>query len=885
MNRRLLILTRHTNLTASCRHRALQYVPYLESRGWEVEHWPLMSDGYSKTLLTEGRRALWSAIGSYGSRFTRLLGTRVKSFDAVFVQAEVFPWVPFLVERTLLFDRHPGVVVDYDDAVYADYDGTILDGKIDAVMRSCREVIAGNQTLYRYAARLNPRVTQIPTVVDLGRYSPKTDYAVKPGRPFVVGWIGTAATAKHLYSCSDALKAVAQEHPIKLQCVGAPSGFKLAGVDVDCVPWTEETECSVIREFDIGIMPLTDDAIARGKCGFKLIQYMATAVPAVGERLGANAEIITDGENGLLASSTEEYIHKIRLLIQDRGLREALGRAGRARIEAEYCTQQTAPRLESVLLRACGQEHTTRTVSRRMPVPGIEESVQDASVRTVAVGIRRNADPGLRYPAPEHFYSPDEAFPEYAFPHLSPQPNPVYRMVRELFRDMCLDERHYGTAAWNPLGDWIQRGQSVFALVNFITVRRPMQSRADFAAMLTHPSVIRAVLDYLMIATGDAALVSFGNSPVQSAEMDRLMAQNGANRLREFYLRYAGRDLGPKDLRLYISQVNSLGARKSFREFDPRDEITFDLGARSLLDSLPEKAFSEFRVEDYGSDATRHFHSKGKHLYKVHRKVVESDVIFHVAKLKTHGKVALTGALKGAVGTIGRKECLAHHRHGSAQEGNDEFRRSTMLTGLYAALGERATAECSNTVRVLHKALGRVLDRILGVDIRGSWYGNDTTWRMALDINKCLIYGKGDGSIGPAPVRKICCLIDGIVSGEGDGPIHVRSRRDGVLLLARDPCFADLGAALLMGFDPNRIPLILEAFRTGELPITSAPATAAAFLLNGAPVAADDIPGKIVPPFRPPRGWAGHVEHREGESARSRKSIVEPTVRTGSVRD
>jgi hypothetical protein len=284
-----------------------------------------------------------------------------------------------------------------------------------------------------------------------------------------------------------------------------------------------------------------------------------------------------------------------------------------------------------------------------------------------------------------------------------------------------------------------------------------------------------------------------------------------------------------------------------------------------VLDDLPETAFAELRVEDYGSETTRMFHGKGMHTYRVHRKVVDSDVVFHVAKLKTHGKVGMTGALKGAVGAISHKECLAHHRHGSAEEGNDEFRRSTALTRLYAALGNRATSNCSNTVRILRKNFERILDRILRIDIRGSWYGNDTAWRMALDINKCLMYGRRDGTMSMTPIRKVCCLLDGITSGEGDGPIYVRGRTDGVLVLSCDPCLADLGAALLMGFDPGRIPLIREAFRASALPITSASAAAVEFLLNGSPIAADDIPRKIVSQFRPPRGWLGHIEHPAGE--------------------
>jgi uncharacterized protein (DUF362 family) len=504
---------------------------------------------------------------------------------------------------------------------------------------------------------------------------------------------------------------------------------------------------------------------------------------------------------------------------------------------------------------------------------------------TIPVGIKRNADPQVRYPEATWCFSPDERYPEYSFAHLSPKPNVVYRMLRELFVEMGLDLPHYGTRDWNPLGEWIQRGQRVFALVNFVTEKRPMQSRFDFHAMLTHPSVIRAVLDYIIIATGDPALVNFGNAPVQSARIDRLTEQNGATCLREFYLRHAGRELGPRDLRLYISRVNTLGARASARVLDTEDEVTFDLGTRSLLDVLPERAFSEFRVEDYGSDATKVFHRRGVHLYRMHRNVVDSDVIFHVAKLKTHGKVAVTGALKGAVGTISRKECLAHHRQGSAEHGCDEFRRSTALTRLYAMVGNRATVDCSNSLRILHRTLGRILDKVLRIDIRGSWHGNDTAWRMALDINKCLLYGQRDGRLANFPVRKVLCLFDGIVTGEGDGPIHVRGRTDGVLMLSNDPCFADLGAALLMGFEPNRIALIREAFRMDDLPISSAPPSAAKFLLNGLPLAAEDIPGKVLQRFQPPRGWIGRIEHHGTGNTSIGRNIVESSIQTASTGD
>ena len=488
-----------------------------------------------------------------------------------------------------------------------------------------------------------------------------------------------------------------------------------------------------------------------------------------------------------------------------------------------------------------------------------QTSVNPPSTESMtSVGIIRQE--GTRYPTAEEFFSPSERYPEYRFQHLAARSNPVYAMFRELLRSMRLDEARFGTPAWNPLGEWVKRGQRVFVLTNFVTNKRPYQSWRDFNGMVTHPSVIRALMDYLITATGDPRLVRFGNAPVQSAVVPGLWLQTGAEAVRDFYIRETGEDLGPVDLRLFVSTMNSLGYQKATQEFDPRDEVTFDLKTKSFLEKLPSESFGSFAVDGYGSDATQPFHSSARHLYKIHRQIIESDVIFHAAKLKTHNKVGLTAGLKGAVGAITRKECLAHHRRGPMASGGDEFSQDSWLTRLYHSLGEYYVSGCSNFARVAHKNFGRILKHGLGIRVHGDWFGNDTAWRMALDINRCLVYGKGDGTLSNHRVRAVCTLLDGVVSGEGDGPIGVDAREDGILLLSNDAASADLGAALLMGFDPAKIPLLSGAFQPGELRVSGADREKVSFTVNGATVAPEDVCG-MVRPFRPPPGWAGHIEY------------------------
>lgn len=470
---------------------------------------------------------------------------------------------------------------------------------------------------------------------------------------------------------------------------------------------------------------------------------------------------------------------------------------------------------------------------------------------------------GVAYPSGEYCFSPDERYPEYPFSHISPKPNAIYRMVRTVLRDAGLDMARYGTPQWNPLGEWIRRGQKVFCLVNFVTSRRPWQRQADVCGMLTHGSVIRPILDYLLIATGRPDLVSFGNAPVQGAHLPTIMLDTGAGAIQNFYIQQTGCDPGPRDLRLYISNVSVFGYMRNSASSDMDDDVTFDLGRASLLDGLPDGAFSRFRIADYGASANQLFHDRSRHLYRVHKAAIEADVLFHIPKLKVHGKVGLTCALKGAVGAISRKECLAHHQTGSPSEGGDEFPKTTLLTRAYRALGERRLDKISmfqNGIRTAHTNLGRILDHLFKMDIKGHWYGNNTAWRMALDINQCLLYGKPDGSLSKKPTRKMVSLVDGIIGGEGNGPIHVTGRPAGVLLLSEDICAGDAVAALTISFDPNRIPLIRESFCLSPRPLTQTKLDNLNVRVNGALVHSSELADVLDLRFQPPRGWRGKIE-------------------------
>ena len=242
------------------------------------------------------------------------------------------------------------LVRDYDDAAFLPYDRMLfLRGKIASLMRGARTVIVGNDFLSRYASRYSECVSVIPTVVDLTRYNPREDYECRDERGLVIGWVGTPVTARYLSTLAGSLRQVARDRAVVVRCVGTPAGFSIPGVLVESVPWSEATEAGIIRTFDIGVMPLAQEPFAQGKCGLKLIQYMACGVPAIGAKVGANTEIIRHGADGFLASRDEDYVEVIERLAGDAALRAHIGRAGRRRVEERYSLQARAQEFCNVL--------------------------------------------------------------------------------------------------------------------------------------------------------------------------------------------------------------------------------------------------------------------------------------------------------------------------------------------------------------------------------------------------------------------------------------------------------------------------------------------------------------------------------------------------------
>lgn len=345
MGLRVWILSRYSRLGASSRLRTLQYRPWLEAAGLEVVHEPFFDDAYL-TRLYSGERDRAALLRYFGGRI-RALRQRPKP-DLIWLEYEALPWLPWALERALL-PRDVPIVSDYDDAVFHRYDRhrlaplrLLLGRKIDRVMAASALVMAGNRYLAdRAVAAGARRVEVVPTVVDLDLYA-------APRRPpaeavLRVGWIGTPETWEHFVRpVQEMLLPAMRAQGAQFRAIGAALA-PATGDGLEILPWSEAEETALIGGTDIGIMPLPDTPWTRGKCGYKLIQYMACGLPVVASPVGVNAEIVEHGVNGFLAGTDEEWRRAIATLLADAELRRRMGAMGRRKVEQAYSLQTWAP--------------------------------------------------------------------------------------------------------------------------------------------------------------------------------------------------------------------------------------------------------------------------------------------------------------------------------------------------------------------------------------------------------------------------------------------------------------------------------------------------------------------------------------------------------------
>ena len=361
---KILCLPKYGDLAASTRQRFLQYQPYLKAAELFLETRPLLDNGYLKRMYAGEMANPLRVFKGYLDRSAAM--GRPGDAQLIWLHYEALPYLPWSLEKRVFASGLP-VVFDIDDAIFHRYDDhpsrlvrTVLDGKIDRLMKRSHIVFAGNAYLADRARRADARAVQVvPTVLNTDHYDvAKASRAGRTGNA-VVGWIGAPSTwTEYMVPMMPMLRDLSSRSDTRLMTVGAGKAAD-AHPQVENVPWSEATEVARIQEMDIGIMPLTDTPWARGKCGYKLIQYMACGIPVVASPVGVNADIVEHGVNGFLATTEGEWRDALTTLLRDPDLRRTMGAAGRRKVEQHYSLQVWGPRVAELLFKVAKHHRTT----------------------------------------------------------------------------------------------------------------------------------------------------------------------------------------------------------------------------------------------------------------------------------------------------------------------------------------------------------------------------------------------------------------------------------------------------------------------------------------------------------------------------------------------
>lgn len=476
-------------------------------------------------------------------------------------------------------------------------------------------------------------------------------------------------------------------------------------------------------------------------------------------------------------------------------------------------------------------------------------------VQSAAWALRRLKGPAEYPPVSAAPYAPDEAFPEFPALPVGSAPNPVFALVRGVLRDLGLDAERFGTAQWNPLGDLVKPGGKIVVKPNWVMHKNWGPGGMD--CMITHPAVLRAVLEYAFRA--QPAQVVLGDAPLQGCDFEKMLEYGNLPAVvAEF--RSRGLPLAVKDFRRTILREEG-ELKKVGEELRPEsDYVLVDLGADSLLEAI-SKDWKKFRVTVYDPRKMWAHHRPGRHRFLIAKEILEADLVVNVPKLKAHKKAGITCCLKNLIGINGNKEYLPHHRRGAAEGGaGDNYeRRHWLMSLLETALdwmnrhrgrpwlyhqGERA---------VWH-LLSRYRKNEPAAQFEGSWYGNDTIWRTCLDLNRALLYADPDGRMCESPQREEISIVDAIVAGQGEGPLDPAPLDTGAVFAARNPAIGDFLGSRLLGFDAAKIPLVRHACADRRWRICEAPPALPVF-------------NPPFPPAQAPKGWAGHIELARHPSA------------------
>ncbi len=488
------------------------------------------------------------------------------------------------------------------------------------------------------------------------------------------------------------------------------------------------------------------------------------------------------------------------------------------------------------------------------------------------------------YPDRPPFHPPTR-YPEYPFnSNEIDESNYVYDAVRQLFVLLGLDREHYGSRDWNPLGNIIRPGDNVVLKPNLVISDHP-DGLPGIQASVVHGSIVRAFIDYALIANRGKGRITVADSPIKEVDFDRILELTGVgptvtylnqqHTLNVELIDFRDLQVTRNEHRVMVASQRLAGAPDGYR--------TIDLGQRSMLSEIADHAERYRSTAALYENAILQAHNRDHNFYSLPNRILQADALISLAKLKTHRKAGVTLSLKNLVGITNEKRWLPHHRVGSPSQGGDLYADATRLDVKFKERakdllithwwGRWGAQYVGLPLFKLYQRLAKpFLDHQYGNDAisqieDGDWHGNDTVWRMVLDLNTLLFYSDRNGELCDTPQRRYLSVIDGIIGGMEEGPLKPRPIGCGALISGFNPVAVDMVCARMMGFDVERIPMLRRAAAREWLPLGR-------FTGEEIPVVSNlERWQKIWTSldrgfaFTPSRGWVGHIELRSKKKA------------------
>ncbi len=428
--------------------------------------------------------------------------------------------------------------------------------------------------------------------------------------------------------------------------------------------------------------------------------------------------------------------------------------------------------------------------------------------RKVAISEMENRKNGYSKRPP---FFPPVIYPELRHLNIelkTDESNQTYEAVRNAFILLGLDAENIGSENWNPLTELINPGDCVVIKPNFV-LDLNVNDRTSQSS-ITHGSVIRAVIDYVILALRGQGKIIVADAPQMNCDFDKLIRKNGMRAVIRYYkkqLKNTSVKIELTDLRREMTVYkHGVVWERTPLKGDPLGYTIVDLKNYSELNGLNPK---RFYGADYNRKETIAAHSKGHHKYFISNTILNADVIISMPKLKVHRKVGVTLNTKNMVGINGNKNYLVHYQVGTQSRGGDEFSVESVQAILDRVMKDMTMGKCWRYGKYLYAAYLKGKDFLKikdksGQNKGGDWWGNDTTWRMAVDLNKVLLFSDKNGVLSNKK-RRYLSVIDGIVGGEGEGPLASTPVKSGVIITGTNPVAADIAATSYMGLDYKKI--------------------------------------------------------------------------------